>query len=102
MFEIDWLVTTQSIGAALGFAGIGIYRGTHCVPVGGNPDRIYHWWFAMGWIASGTIRIMNGQAPYSDVMLAAYNLYKWWNSGGGDGVKNFLQSLVMKPAYAVK
>ncbi len=34
--------------------------------------------------------------------LTAYWTYRWWNSGGGDGIKNFLQSLVMKPAYAVK
>ena len=102
MFEIDWFVTTQAMGALLAFTVVGLYRGTRCVPVGGNPDRIFYWWFAMGWIASGFIRIINGQAPYSDAIFAAYDLYKWWNAGGGDGIKNFLQSLVMKPAHAVR
>ncbi|WMI33607.1 hypothetical protein SEA_KENREY_245 [Streptomyces phage Kenrey] len=102
MFEIDWFVTAQSIGTALAFAGIGVYRGTYCLPVGGNFDRIFYWWFAMGWISSAIIRIIHGQTPIVDVMFAVYDLYKWWNAGGGDGIKNFLQSLVMKPAHAVR
>lgn len=37
-----------------------------------------------------------------DCAFGAYWLYRWWNTGGGDGIKNFLQSLVMKPAHAVR
>jgi hypothetical protein len=42
-----------------------------------------------------------GQSVLDAAFLAIY-LYAWWNSGGGDGIKNFLQSLVMKPAHAVR
>jgi hypothetical protein len=37
-----------------------------------------------------------------DCAFGAYWLYRWWNTGGGDGIKNFLQSLVMKPAHDVR
>jgi hypothetical protein len=32
-----------------------------------------------------------------DAAFLAMYVFAWWNSGGGDGIKNFLQSLVMKP-----
>lgn len=37
-----------------------------------------------------------------DCAFGAYWLWCWWNAGGSDGVKNFLQSLVMNPAHAVR
>ncbi len=36
-----------------------------------------------------------------DCVFGAYWLYRWWNAGGGDGIKSFLQSLVMKPVHVV-
>ena len=42
-----------------------------------------------------------GQATLDAAFLAFYG-YLWWSNGGGDGIKKALQSLAMKPAYAVR
>lgn len=55
--------------------------------------------FSLYYLVTDVIRHRNGYAVF-DAALFAYWVYEWWNSGGGDMVKNLLQSLVMKPAYA--
>jgi len=43
------------------------------------------------------IRHWNGHAVLDSAFLA-YWAYSWWNSGGGDSVKNFIRSFGLKPA----
>lgn len=43
----------------------------------------------------------NGKAVF-DCAFGAYWLYCWWNAGGGDGVKNFAESLAPKQPVAVR
>lgn len=92
----------QVVSVLIGFFGIGLYRASNFTVVGGNANKILYWWEAMGWLVVTAIHIAHGSSPYLSTLFFAYNLYRWWNSGGGDGVKNFLQSLAMKPAHAVK
>jgi len=89
---------------ALGIIAIGFWRALYRCPVGMNPDRIMYWYMGCGWTTLGVIRTYEGfyVSAAIDAGFAAYDFYRWWNAGGGDGIKNFLQSLVMKPAHAVR
>jgi hypothetical protein len=89
---------------ALGLIVYGGWKSIYRLPLGMNPVRISAWYAGLAWTVLGIVRIYEGRHASAaiDAGLAAYEFYRWWNSGGGDGVKNFLQSLVMKPAYAVR
>ncbi|QIQ63096.1 hypothetical protein SEA_MOAB_242 [Streptomyces phage Moab] len=100
--SFNWFEEAQVVSILLGCFLIGAYRSSHFTPVGGNRDKIFYWWEGLGWTGVLIIRILNDSSPYVSAMFAAYCFYRWWNAGGGDGIKNFLQSLVMKPAHAVR
>lgn len=52
--------------------------------------------FVTNLIINIAVKHDNGRAVIDAGFIALYGSM-WWNSGGGDGIKNFLQSLVMKP-----
>lgn len=57
--------------------------------------------YSLSYMIIDAIRNRMGWAVFDAGMFALW-AHTWWNAGGGDGMKNFLQSLVMKPAHASK
>lgn len=57
--------------------------------------------FSLTSLVLDVFRHRNGYAVL-DAGAVAWWLYFWWNLGGGDGIKKFIQSLAPKPAYAVR
>ncbi|AZU97284.1 hypothetical protein SEA_FRANCOB_243 [Streptomyces phage Francob] len=101
---MEWFHFSPFDVIGVGIMIYGFWKAFYRCPVGMNSSRILYWYCAWAWVFLGVVRIAEGRYANAvlDAGFAAYDFYRWWNSGGDEGVKNFLQSLVMKPAHAVR
>jgi hypothetical protein len=72
--------------------------------IGEIKSSIAEGWMTLYFLSYMVINVIRHRTGYAvlDAGFAAWWGWMWWNSGGGDGIKKFIQSLSMKPAYSVK
>jgi len=86
-------------------AVIGYRRIRYQMLPGENKNKVYYGYSCVVWgqtILIRTFEHYSGWGMTTDYLFFAYWLYKWWNSGGGDGFKKTMRSLVPKVPVMVR
>jgi hypothetical protein len=98
--QLDVLLIIPLVTAVMGYRRI-LYR---MLP-GESKDKVYYGYSCVVWGQVILIRLFEGYSNLDlalDYLFFTYYLYKWWISGGGDGVKKILQSLAPKTPIVVQ
>ena len=65
--------------------------------VGEDRDKVFSFWSAIGFVflMIGAV-LAHSFLAYMDAAILAFHIYRWWNNGGGDGMKTRIKNLASK------